>query len=242
MKVTENTWERVRREAWPHLSNPPFSIIHGVVGVAAGVLAPIVLGEGDSAVSKVIVGVIGFVVALSLVATVVMAWLFSRVPSWQRDEARSLVHQISQQPDSARETDARLLARFLKLLPSNSGPIHMTRNFDFGARWFRGDLEPLRTFATEWSNADHEFIDPDLEHKRKEFLKAVGDFWTIYGQQTFVVQHDPKRSEVPRELRDVDEAKYEEVVGSLNKAASRIFRVHQDLVRVARTRVGDVSD
>ena len=57
-----------------------------------------------------------------------------------------------------------------------------------------------------WNNPDHEFIDPELEQKRKKLLEAVGDSWTIYGQQTFVVKHDPERSEVPRELREMDEA------------------------------------
>jgi hypothetical protein len=49
----------------------------------------------------------------------------------------------------------------------------MMRSQDFAARWFREDLKPLRTFATEWNNSEHEFIDAELEQKRKRLLKGV---------------------------------------------------------------------
>jgi hypothetical protein len=171
-----------------------------------------------------------------------MMWLLWRVPYWQRDEAQRFIDEIGKPPDTTRQTDARLLARFLDLLPSNSEPIYMMRSHDFAARWFRKDLEPLRIFATEWDNTEHEFIDPELEQKRKELLKAVDNFWGLYAVQTFVVRHDPTRSEVPRELETEDYAKFQNVVASLNKAAYQIFVLHQDLVRVARSKVGEISD
>jgi hypothetical protein len=78
--MSESVWARTRMEAWPHLSKPPFAIIHVVAGAAAGVLAPVVLGEDESAISKAVIGVIGSLVALLLVGAVVMVWLLWRVP------------------------------------------------------------------------------------------------------------------------------------------------------------------
>jgi hypothetical protein len=211
-----------------------------LTGAAASVAAPIALGgKSPEFLLVVLVAVVGAITALLMTGALVAVWLILRVPSWQRDEAQRIIDEFSKQPESARQADARLLARFLELLPSNGDCIFMLRNQDFMGRWFREDLRPLQSFATEWNNAEHEFIDPELEQKRNSLLEAVDRFLFLYGTQTFPVRDDPARSEVSQELEKADFGRYHQVVTRLNDAAEEIFLLHQDLVREARAAVGD---
>jgi len=79
--------------------------------------------------------------------------------------------------------DRTLFAKFLTDLPS-TGSISFIRDFDF-RHSFRSDvLNDLDRFYHGWNNAEHEFLDQQLEALRAELYEAVERFLNNVGRLT----------------------------------------------------------
>lgn len=251
-KTQEGAWDRVKREFRPGLTSGAFMIVATLIVAATGTYA-VTIAPATTRAAAVAYAVGGAAAGLFLSAALMALALVLKAPYWQRDEARNERNVLQKQldgriPESAIRRDATLFVQFLEYLPSDRGAIPYLKDHDFAARFFYRYIDPLRDFALGWNNAEHEFLTPQVEEKRKILLERIDHFYGLVAAHTFTVEHEKglereeKRGEVPRELEEKDTAKYNSIVNALNDAADQLAEAHQDLVREGRHRLpGDAS-
>lgn len=133
--------------------------------------------------------------------------------------------------------DKDLFRQFLAVLPS-SGSIEFIRGNNFaGFSFDRRQLGQLEDFAYGWDNVEHEFLDPELEAKRKELLAETGHFLREIAINTFPMPKDVHRSSVPEEWERDQPKRFEEVVNKIHGLAATVVSIHADLVRLGRERL-----
>lgn len=139
--------------------------------------------------------------------------------------------------DKFSEADNRLFNELRDLLPSNR-VIKFLAEHDFGGSFFRQEIEPLRTFRHDWDNAEHEFINQELEALRLALHDRVGVFLNLIARYTVPIggqgqsvnppdsdYGDPERDN--RIRRNAEE---------INNAADDLVQAHQSLIRAFRGR------
>jgi len=130
------------------------------------------------------------------------------------------------------ETDRKLFAKLQTLLPSN-GSIKYFREASVANKIHEVHLEPLNTFSNEWSDPEHEFLNPKLQKKLKLFYGRTRSFLYSVDQCTSSDYRD--RQVVSKDLLDKGmEKKYKAAVDELNKKADEMVNAHEDLFRSAR--------
>lgn len=140
-------------------------------------------------------------------------------------------------PPLIHPNDYNLFKNLIELLPS-SGPIEFIRRHDFIVEFDRDILKPFKVFIHEWDNAEHEFIDTELEEIRCELYKAVTAFNTSIGKFT---SPNPKGYQAVRyeECRDDPnhEKRFREEAEIINNAADKVVEFHQQLIRKGRAKL-----
>lgn len=134
-------------------------------------------------------------------------------------------------------TDKDLFRRFLTTLPS-SGSITFLRDNNFaGFSFRRSRLRDLDTFYHEWHDAEHEFLDGELEQIRKRLHELTAEFLSYLAVNTWPLDGDVESSWVPPEWEDVQPERFRETVDRIHDLAGRIVDVHASLVRMGRAKL-----
>jgi hypothetical protein len=130
-------------------------------------------------------------------------------------------------------SDIKLFHEFIKLLPSNSPTMQLLSNHDFKAPFQWENLASLEQYNLHWNNAEHNFVDKQLEKARNELYKLVSSFLPYLAGN---VWHSDIPNwifyRVPSEWGHKQHDRYVEVTGKLNKMASDIFIAHQSLIKI----------
>jgi len=152
----------------------------------------------------------------------------------------TIQHGLSDATEQAsstrKELDQQLFKSFLEVLPSN-GSIRFIKEANMaGFSFSLENLNQLYTFLHEWTDAKHEFIDQDLELKRKELLSLIDKYTDSIALNTYPT-HRSKFNTVPPEWEEEDPERFWHVVDELHDLARKIVRAHQDLVRLGRLRL-----
>ncbi|HEX8162903.1 MAG TPA: nucleotide-binding protein [Pyrinomonadaceae bacterium] len=135
-----------------------------------------------------------------------------------------------------KEADRELLAQLRKALPSN-GSIKFIRDFSMGSAAFhRKKLDDLYNFMDDWNDAEHEFLDEELEERRGRLYTLVQEYLELVHHNTFPEAAGDMLA-VPTEWRYEDNERYVRVVNQLHGKAGEVVRAHQDLVRTARNKL-----
>lgn len=134
------------------------------------------------------------------------------------------------------EKDNILFDKFLKELPSN-GSIEFLRTHSFQNSFYLEDLRQLLNFQEEWDNAEHEFIDKELEKLKKELLSSIKEFTHSnamgsysLGNGYFTTTPDKYRLDdwnIPKQVID----KMQE----MDDLADKVCIIHQNLIRTAKS-------
>lgn len=133
--------------------------------------------------------------------------------------------------------DKDLFRQFLAVLPS-AGSIEFIRGNNFaGFSFDRRQLGQLEEFAYGWDNVEHEFLDPELEAKRKELLAETGRFLHAIAVNTFPMPKDVNRSSVPEDWETEHPERFEKAVAAIHGLATKVVLIHTDLVRLGRERL-----
>lgn len=133
--------------------------------------------------------------------------------------------------------DKDLFRQFLAVLPS-AGSIEFIRVNNFaGFSFDRRRLEQIEDFVHTWDNVEHEFLDPDLESKRKELLAEAGRFLGQIAVNTFPMPKDVNRSSVPEDWETDQPERFTKVVETIHGLAAKTVSIHTDLVRLGRERL-----
>ncbi len=140
-------------------------------------------------------------------------------------------------PPNHKEIDKKLFLEFKENLPSD-GSIHFIDEQNMaGFSWARSELKDLHKFYNEWNDAEHEFLDNELEGLRANLHELVGDYLGQIATNTFPAYHEGYQT-VPPEWEEKNPKHFSEVVGKLHDSAGNIVKVHQKLIRRARKKLG----
>jgi len=154
----------------------------------------------------------------------------------ENEGSRSISFEEKKIPDN-REVDLRLFNEFKKVLPSN-GSIHFIDEQNMaGFSWPREKLQDLDVFYHEWNDAEHEFLDNDLESIRAKLHELIGDYLGQIETNTFPA-NNPDWQTVPPEWELENQKRFFEVVNKLHETAGLIVETHQELIRKARKKLG----
>lgn len=132
--------------------------------------------------------------------------------------------------------DLKLFEDFKTTLPSNGSIRFIDEQNMAGFSWSLEKIRDLESFYQEWGDAEHEFIDNELEQMRGDLYNLIGDYLGQIATNTFPA-NNPNRQTVPPEWEEINPKKFFEVVNKLHETASAIVKLHQDLIRVGRRKL-----
>ena len=133
--------------------------------------------------------------------------------------------------------DKDLFRRFLATLPS-SGSIAFLRDNNFaGFSFRRSRLKDLDAFYHDWDDAEHEFLDNELEEKRKHLHSLISEFTGYLALNTWPLDTDANSSWVPPDWEHEQPDRFRETVDRIHSLAQRIVDAHSSLVRMGREKL-----
>lgn len=132
--------------------------------------------------------------------------------------------------------DRDLFARFLQELPS-AGSIRFIDQHNMAGFSFPGrSLDELERFHVTWDDAEHEFVDGELEALRSKLHELIGKYLGIIAENVFPA-HSPGYLTVPPGWEERNPPKFFDVVSKLHESAAEVVAAHQDMVRIGRRRM-----
>ncbi|MCY3022241.1 MAG: hypothetical protein NTW87_24785 [Planctomycetota bacterium] len=142
---------------------------------------------------------------------------------------------------AAREADEHLYRRLVTLLPSSSGALYFLKEWNMAFRFQEERLRPLDEFTNTWDDAEHWFLDVEIEAKRRVLLTACKKYLLWIGLNTAPAEHCVPGLQEITPYCDIAEdpgwKEYEKKVGEVHCIAEEIVGAHQDFVIAARRRL-----
>lgn len=135
-----------------------------------------------------------------------------------------------------RETDAKLFEKLKAELPSKGSISFIDEQNMAGFSWPRSKLNQLEAFYHNWDDAEHEFLDRDMEALRSQLHKLIGDYLGQIAINTSPA-HNPEFQTVPADWEEMNPKHFFEVVNKLHETAGEIVKLHQDLIRLGRQKM-----
>ena len=135
-----------------------------------------------------------------------------------------------------RESDRKLFDEFKKALPSKGSISFIDEQNMAGFSWPYSSLNQLDNFYHNWGDAEHEFIDPELEELRTKLYDLIGNYLGQIAVNTFPA-NSPGQQTVPPEWEESNPKHFFEVVRKLHETAGKIVQIHQELIRLGRKKM-----
>lgn len=126
--------------------------------------------------------------------------------------------------------DKELYEIFLKELPFE-GSIEFIRDHDFHYSFALENIKQLIRFTREWDNAEHEFLNHDLENYKKELFNKIKNFVYDSGMKTFPMGEGVQTVMNNRDQEHALTKSTKENIALLNNYGNDIFALHQEFVR-----------
>lgn len=137
---------------------------------------------------------------------------------------------------SSIRSDRLLFAKFVEQFPYNSDMIYFLREYDVGDSFPSKWLEEIDRLTQEWNDALHEFIDPTLEGKRKDFIQKLTSFKNELWSNTW--RSEDRECLSMQSYKFKDEDPRWEKIDELNAMGTEAHDAHQALVRACNERFG----
>ena len=152
-------------------------------------------------------------------------------------DGRSIPTGTKPARESPRPADKALFEELRKDLPSK-GSISFIDEWNMaGFSFARSALDQLDSFDYKWDDAEHEFLDPELETLRKKLHGLVRSYLQFLSLNTWPTHGD--YSTVPPEWEETQPERFQATVSRLHNEAGEIVKTHQDLFRLARKKLYD---
>lgn len=170
---------------------------------------------------------------LNLVALLISVVWLSRNPDWEPAVTAlglfaALLAQEYPRLKKNQDRDRELFLKFKSQFPSNGKTAKFLRNHDIGGSFSTDVLDELDRFLEEWTNAEHEFIDQQLEIARKALVIVGREFSRNISSAVCLDRND--RYSIG--LHDMElRTEMLALKNRLNNEATRVFRAHQSLMR-----------
>jgi hypothetical protein len=177
--------------------------------------------------------------ALTLSVVIMILHRKNRVLQNQLGKLQKLADQRLEERAGEAQADTRLFDQLLEVLPSN-GAIQFLRHFDFANTFENKELAQLRDYFYDWQGPDKEFLDSELEQKRKDLTMAIGAFIKAITINTSLLRSG--RYGVA-EMLQLDTPKgyelHKEEVEELNDNADGVCEAYDKFIRAARKRLAN---
>ncbi|HDG9766713.1 hypothetical protein [Acinetobacter nosocomialis] len=153
-------------------------------------------------------------------------------------EPNLLSETLLKKPESInfRESDLQLFNQFKETLPSKGSISFIDEQNMAGFSWPSSALNQLDDFYHDWGDAEHEFIDTELETIRSKLYELVGNYLGQIAINTFPANTSGRQT-VPPEWEETNPKHFFEVVNKLHETAGQIVKTHQDLIRLGRQKL-----
>ena len=133
-----------------------------------------------------------------------------------------------------KKVDKALFAKFMSVLPS-SGSIEFINRFNMAGWSFnRDEFKQLDNFHHDWSSPEYQFLDKQIDDKRKRLHELVAQYLAYLAINTFPVRGAVGISSVPEEWEEEQPERFHETVTKLHEFARLVVEAHSDLVKTAR--------
>lgn len=152
-----------------------------------------------------------------------------------------VAHQIINHGEARRPSfDSQLLEELIALLPS-TGAIAFLRDHDFLGAFRPSNVHPIMDFVRNWDNAQHRFVDSELEGLRAEFYRNAADFCS-----TMAMNSSPNAKGLQAVRADYayspeSEQQYRREATELNDKADAVVQSHEALLKRAREKLDNLS-
>lgn len=167
--------------------------------------------------------------ALSKTFVAALSAIFDNHGSLSKPESSVAIVNVN----NGRETDSKLFERLKEVLPSKGSISFIDEQNMAGFSWPRSKLDQLKSFYHDWSDAEHEFLDQDLEALRAKLYKLTGDYLGQIAVNTFPTANHEYQT-VPADWEESNPKHFFEVVNKLHETAGEIVKTHQELIRLGR--------
>lgn len=133
--------------------------------------------------------------------------------------------------------DRELFNQFLSLFAENDR-IRFFKEHDFLGSFQKDRIDGLNEFVETWDNAAHEFVDQDVEEKRKEIYDAAEKLalaiarYTTPSQFGYISVKPDSLPDGPTPDWIKDQAK------EMNDCASEFVKEHEKFIRFCRAKFG----
>lgn len=137
--------------------------------------------------------------------------------------------EFSEEKIRTKHPDIELYQKFIQNVPS-TGSIQYLRDTDMRRPIDTTQLRELSRFVNYWDNAEHEFVNKEIEKKKLELLDSCNKFFGFFNLNTFHFR-DTLQS-VPIEWQDEQIERYNRVTSTLNTLADDVVTKHQELIKL----------
>lgn len=135
--------------------------------------------------------------------------------------------------------DSNLLKEIKDLL-YDSHSIQFIQYHDFEGAFYIDKLDPLMSYHYKYNNdPEFYFLDSDLNGLKRVLDYNINEFLNVINRNTFYLQSNPDIHTVPREWREEQPERFEEVVSKANHHATEIVKTYSELVQEARKKMMD---
>ena len=146
-----------------------------------------------------------------------------------------LIYEEIKDLQKGESTDRALLHKFLDVLPYE-GSISFVDCTDMSGIHFDPEKHnDLRNFYYHWDDASHEFIDKNIEKRRKVLWDLIEKYIMALGTNT--VSTDDGLQTVPPEWKTEQPERFKEVVDDFHNLAGQIVIAHQEMIRYAKKKL-----
>ncbi len=129
--------------------------------------------------------------------------------------------------------DKVLFEELLEALPSAGSIQFINENNMAGFSFDPARLNDLYKFAEEWKDAEHEFLDEELEQDRQHLHSLIQQYLYEIAKNTFSVGGGGLQS-VPEEWEITQPKRFSDTVQLLHSLAGEIVDAHQAFIRKGR--------
>lgn len=154
-------------------------------------------------------------------------------------QVNQALHDMQIQNQSQKEKverDKVLYEKFIQIFPSTGNFIEIIKSQGMNLPISSEILNCISYFLKDWNNAEHEFLDPELESKKTIFYKNLDEF-----NHSFAVLCGPVfngndivsyRIPLEREWRIPEQ--YYQSIEKLDNLANNVYNSYDDLIRSVR--------
>jgi hypothetical protein len=152
--------------------------------------------------------------------------------------SRIAVGGLAKQEPAGRKHDRALFAEFMRTLPVDP-TMATVRDHSFGDAVPTAWIRPIYDFVGGWTGPDREFVDRELEAKRKRLYEQFRRFGLAVGKH-MVTDGGEFMTVFPREMRGAPRPDHvREAARELDELARELYRDYEEFVRECQRRLAE---